>query len=76
MIKSKRVRTLARKAEQGKPFAMYQLGLAYLAGKEIKLDEPKGYFWIRLAAIEGYLPAKEYLEDVLLDDDALVQGEA
>ncbi|MCR5349109.1 MAG: SEL1-like repeat protein [Bacilli bacterium] len=76
MAKSKKARTLSKQAHRGIPEAQYALGLCYYEGKGVAKDERKGVEWIREAALQGYKPAKDWMEDYAFDDDPGVQAES
>ncbi|MCC6416565.1 MAG: LysM peptidoglycan-binding domain-containing protein [Opitutaceae bacterium] len=44
---------LRTKAEKGNSIAQYNLGLAYLAGRDAPADWPEAYVWLTLAAENG-----------------------
>lgn len=45
--------SLRVKAEKGNSIAQYNLGLTYLAGREVETDWPEAYVWLTLAAENG-----------------------
>lgn len=76
MAKTKRQRKLLKSANMGKPCAMYKLGICYELGRFVPQDMTKAAEWIKSAADENYLPAKEWIADYLYDDNAAVQAES
>lgn len=52
-----------RAAEIGDMYAMYNIGCMYLEGEAVAKDEAMSNEWFRRSAREGYLPAKEWLEE-------------
>ena len=74
MSKSKKLRTLIKRAKMGKPYAMYQLGICYQLGRERAQDINEAASWIACAAEAGYIPAIQWMKDYYFDDDADVQS--
>ena len=76
MHKSKKLRTLIKQAQMGKPHAMYRLGIAYELGKHFSLDMTEAAAWIATAAERGYEPAVLWMEDYCFDDDPRKQADS
>ena len=47
-------------AKQGRPDALYNLGLAYSTGQGVDVDYVAAHKWFNLAAIKGSEPAKSW----------------
>ena len=74
MGKTKKMRKLIKAAKMGKPYAMYQLGIAYQLGSERPQNMNEAAVWISDAAEAGYAPAIEWMKDYSFDDNACVQA--
>ena len=75
MKKSKKLRTLIKRAKMGKSYAMYELGICYEFGRGLTQNFSEAVFWISLSAKSGYAPAIEWMTDYCFDDDAYIQAE-
>ena len=63
MKKSKKLRVLQKAAYMGKPWAMFQLGLAYMDGRGLPQDPIEAAVWIEWAAALEYAPAVEWVKN-------------
>lgn len=55
---------LERAAQGGTPEALFELGLMYCSGREVKLDLVAAHKWFNLAAQRGYQEAKTYRTEI------------
>ena len=55
------INKIAENAKRGDAQSQCVLGLYYADGKEVRKDEVKAVFWVRLAAKQGYAKAQHFL---------------
>lgn len=51
-------------AEGGVPDALFELGLAYCAGRDVELDLIEAHKWFNLAALRGNAEARRYRQEL------------
>ena len=51
------ISSIKAKAEAGDPDAQFQLGVAYMCGVNVTLDEAEGMYWLKQAAAQGHKEA-------------------
>jgi hypothetical protein len=55
---------LNRAAQRGHAQAQHNLGLLYYEGKGVERDPVRGYFWLKVAALQGEDMAEEALKSI------------
>jgi hypothetical protein len=72
---SAEIASLRAKAESGNGLAQYNLGLAYLEGRDVPIDLPEAFVWLTLAS-EDRGSAGKGIETVLtkISDEQLAEG--
>jgi dipeptidyl aminopeptidase/acylaminoacyl peptidase/TPR repeat protein len=64
------------RAEEGDPAAQYELGLAYVAGREVGADPVEAARWLRRAAEQGHAKAQVRLGDMYGKGSGVAKDEA
>ena len=67
-------------AQGGQPDALFELGLIYCTGRDVKIDLVEAHKWFNLAAMRGNEEAKHYRSELSRDmsksDVAIAQKRA
>ena len=58
-------------AKQGHPKAQFNIGIMYYKGEGVKKDFSQAYEWIRKSLDQGYLPAKNVIDEILFAKNKL-----